>query len=265
MNRTGEHSGAQNKGRQQSFRGQFLRHIQIPGNHLELFGTPIVVKSPKVNNHDPSKTQPAFSGEVDLQVISRELVYQGFYQVEVLNLRHRLFQGGWSPTLRRELVGRRDAVCVLPYDPQRDCLVLCEQFRVGAMGRDESPWMFELIAGLEEPGEDPEAVARREALEEAGLVLAQMEEIASYYPSPGGANERVTLFVAATDAPQSGGVFGLAEEGENIQTHVLSRASALELLQGGGINNAATLVALQWLSLHGESLRQRWLGLAATS
>ena len=50
----------------------------------------------------------------------------------------------------------------------------------------------------------------------------------------------------------------LAEEGEDILVHKLSRADALELLARDRVPNGHTLIALQWLQLHGDSLRERW-------
>lgn len=65
-----------------------------------------------------------------------------------MHLRHELFAGGMSREISRELFVRHDAVCVLPYDPQRDEVVLIEQFRVGAMDKGANPWLVELVAGL---------------------------------------------------------------------------------------------------------------------
>lgn len=195
----------------------------------------------------------------DVRVSKSETAYQGFFQVDRLQLSHRLFRGGWSPGLKRELIRRKDAVCVLPYDPWKDVVVLCEQFRVGALGRDYSPWLLELIAGLQEAGETAEEVARRESEEEGGLSLLALEPIASYHPSPGGANELVHLMAACVNAPEQGGLYGLEEEGEDIKTHLVNRRLALDWLRAGEIRNAATLIALQWLALQGEAIRERWL------
>lgn len=123
----------------------------------------------------------------DVQILRREPGFRGFYQVDVLTLRHRLFAGGWGPELRRELFVRRDAVCVLPYDPWEDAVVLVEQMRVGALDKRASPWMLELVAGLFDEGESAEEVARREAQEEAGLELRELIPITRYFPSPGAA------------------------------------------------------------------------------
>lgn len=105
----------------------------------------------------------------DVELVQREECFRGFYRLDRLRLRHRQFDGSMGREISRELFVRHDAVCVLPYDPQRDCVVLIEQFRVGAMQKLANPWLLELVAGLIDKDEQPEEVAHREAMEEAGL------------------------------------------------------------------------------------------------
>jgi ADP-ribose pyrophosphatase len=149
-------------------------------------------------------------------------------------------------------------VCVLPYDPQRDCVVLIEQFRVGALDKSANPWLLELVAGLIDKDEVPEEVARREALEEANLPLTSLWPITQYYPSPGGSDERVHLFIGRCDSAGAGGVYGLAEEGEDIRVHVWPLEDALAALKEGRIDNAASIIALQWLALNRAEVRGLW-------
>ena len=193
----------------------------------------------------------------DVEVVRREPGFRGFYKLDVLTLRHRLFAGGWGPELRRELFLRPDAVCVLPYDPWLDRLVLVEQMRVGALDKRDSPWMLELVAGLFDADESPEEVAHREAQEEAGLSLLKLVPIIRYFPSPGGSDEYVHLYCALVDSRGVGGVHGLPEEGEDIRVSVLSREAAMQAMQQGKIDNAASIIALQWLQLHGQTLREQ--------
>jgi len=194
----------------------------------------------------------------DVQVLERETCFSGFYKLERLRLRHRQFAGDMGPTLTRELFVRHDAVCVLPYDPQRDCVVLIEQFRVGALSKSANPWLLELVAGLIDKDEQPEEVARREALEEANLPLSSLWPITQYYPSPGGSNERVHLFIGRCDSEGAGGVYGLAEEGEDIRVHVWPLEDALDAVKDGRIDNAASIIALQWLALNRVEVRGLW-------
>ncbi|MEO4045563.1 NUDIX domain-containing protein [Pseudomonas sp. CAU 1711] len=194
----------------------------------------------------------------DVEVLQRETCFQGFYRLDRLHLRHRQFAGGMGPQLRRELFVRHDAVCVLPYDPQRDAVVLIEQFRVGALDKSAHPWLLELVAGLIDKDEQPEEVARREAEEEAGLHLGALWPISQYYPSPGGSDERVHLYIGRCDSSGAGGVHGLAEEGEDIRVHVWPLEDALRAVKDGRIDNAAGIIALQWLALNRDEVRGLW-------
>jgi ADP-ribose pyrophosphatase len=125
-----------------------------------------------------------------------------------MDLSHRRFDGGMSPLITREIFISGDAVTVLPYDPVRDRVLLIEQFRTGALGRgDPLPWQLEAIAGRIDPGEAPEDAARREAVEEAGLMLGRLEPVAEYYPSPGAMTEYIYSYVALCDLPD--GVAGV--------------------------------------------------------
>ena len=180
--------------------------------------------------------------------------------MEKLTLRHALFRGGESEAFTRELFLRGDATCVLPYDPVLDKVVLLEQFRPGALGRDQSPWLLELVAGMNEPGETPEDVAQREAGEEAGLSFSKLEKICSYLVSPGGTNEMVYLYCGQVSAAGAGGLYGLPEENEDIRAHVFTADEALAMVHNGVINNAAAIMSLQWLQLHRERLRKEWGG-----
>lgn len=131
-------------------------------------------------------TDSAKSTPNRFEVVQRDNAYQGFYKLDRVQLRHELFDGGMSPVINREIFVRHDAVCVLPYDAQRDEVVLIEQFRVGAMGRTDNPWLVEMVAGLIDKDEQPEEVAHREAEEEAGLTFSALRPITKYFPSPGG-------------------------------------------------------------------------------
>ena len=136
----------------------------------------------------------------NIEIIEKTTPYDGFVQVGVYRLRHRRFGGGWTEVMSRELCERGNAAAVLPYDPARDAVVLIEQFRVGAHAAGLEPWLIETVAGIVEAGETPEEVVRREAVEEAGCELAELEPIATVMPSPGGCSELLHLFCGRVDS-----------------------------------------------------------------
>lgn len=199
----------------------------------------------------------------DVEILDKRTVFQGFFQINEYKMRHRLFRGGWSEVVTREMFERGHAVVVLPYDVNSDQLVLVEQIRLGAKPSSQSPWLLEAVAGMigkDEQGDDEnlEQVARREALEEAGLSLGRLEPMLSYLSSPGGTTERIHLFLGELTAPVHPGIFGLAEEHEDIRVHVVTRNDAMALLAAGKIDNAATVIALQWLELHHSKISAAW-------
>jgi ADP-ribose pyrophosphatase len=195
--------------------------------------------------------------KADAFIEKREVLFKGFYRVDKLHLRHRQFAGSMGPLITREMFVRHPAVGVLIYDADTDEVLLIEQFRVGAL-EDAHPWQMEIVAGLIEPGESLEEVARREAGEEAGVVVDRMEKVMEFLPSPGGSDEHFTLFVARADLSTAGGVHGLPEEGEDIRVNVMSVNQALAQLANGRINNAPCIIALQWLALNKPRLAARW-------
>ena len=181
------------------------------------------------------------------EIIEEEPLYKGFFGAVRFHLRHTLFKGGMSNQFGREVFMRTPAAGVLLYDEQQDKVVLIEQFRVGPMVAKDNAWMLEVVAGIAEPGEDPEEVATREAAEEAGCTVTKLIPISSYYPSPGACNEIIHLYCGFTDSTNAGGIHGLDEENEDIKVHVISSDEALNLLDQGVINNATTIISLQWL------------------
>jgi ADP-ribose pyrophosphatase len=194
------------------------------------------------------------------EIMEREVVYQGFFRVDRYRLRHRLYGGGWSALITREMMERGSAVGLLLYDPERDAVVLVEQFRLAAHLAGFSARHLEIVAGLvDHQGEAESDVARREAQEEAGLAVdGELLLIQRFLTSPGGTTETVTLFCGRVDASRAGGIHGLIDEHEDIKVVVKPYAEVERLLRDGGIENAVTIIALYWLGANRAALRQRW-------
>jgi ADP-ribose pyrophosphatase len=198
-------------------------------------------------------TLPVFTTS-DVEIVQREKAWSGFFTIERVDVRHRLYRGGWSDVLSREIFVRGAAVGVLLVDPDRRELVLTEQFRAGALEDARSPWLLELVAGMMEAGESPESVARRETLEETGLEIDELYPISAYYSSPGGSSEWICLFWARVDASRAGGIHGCGNENEDIRTVRLPFAELEDILRSGRLCNAMTLIAAQWLILNRDAV-----------
>lgn len=194
----------------------------------------------------------------DVEIIARETLYRGFFSLELYRFRHRLFNGEMSGEVRREIFERGHAAVLLPFDPVRDEVVLIEQIRIAAWETSETPYLLEMVAGMIEEGETIDQVARREAQEEAGLEIGRTKPVLSYLASPGGTSERLSIVVGEVDATSAHGIHGLADEHEDIRVHVVSREQAYQWVEEGRIDNAASVIALQWLQLHHEALKNEW-------
>ncbi len=198
--------------------------------------------------------------EKRFEILYREALFQGFFRVDRFHLRQELFAGGWSAPFTREVFnGGQKAAVILLFDPKQDKIVMIEQFRAGPMAQGEDPFLIELVAGMAESGEALEDTARREALEEAGCEVTELQKIYAYYPSPGCMSEHTTIFIGRTIAPENGSLCGVAHENEDIRVLVLDATEAISLLYMGKLRDAASIIALQWFSLHHTDLRSRWL------
>ncbi|OCL22755.1 ADP-ribose diphosphatase [Gilliamella sp. wkB72] len=205
------------------------------------------------------KFKPVLFNKKDVFNLTKRILYKGFFSLLEYRFQYRKFDGSVSEVVSREILERGHAVVLLAYDDKRDEVVLIEQIRIAAIETEDSPWMLELIAGMmDHENESIEEVAKREALEEAGIVVGQCKPIISYLASPGGLTEKLHVLVGQVDASTAKGVHGLAEENEDIKVHVVSREQAYKWVEEGVINNAASIIALQWLQLNHSTLRNEW-------
>ncbi len=193
-----------------------------------------------------------------VEILERRTVFQGYFRVDRYRLRHKLFAGGMSAEITREVFERGHAAAVLPYDPIRDEVLLIEQFRPGALAAGWHPWVIEPVAGIIEPGESLTDVVQREAQEEAATVIQDLLPIYHYLTSPGGTSETCALFCGRVDAQGAGGVHGLPGENEDIRVMAVPFAETRGWLESGKLNNALLIIALQWLALNRDKVREKW-------
>lgn len=197
-------------------------------------------------------------GHDDYQIIEKERVFQGYFAINKLTIKHRLFDGNWSNSFQREIFERGNAAAVLLYDPDLQVVVLLEQFRAGALASEKSPWMLEVVAGIIETGETPEGVVIREAEEEAGQKISELIKIGDFFATPGGSSEKLWLYCAKVDASDAAGIYGLENEDENIRTFTMSLDEVAKGLNDGLFENATSIIALQWLLLNRENVHSSW-------
>jgi len=203
----------------------------------------------------------------DVKITDKVRTHNGYFKIDSYTLKHKKHEGGWSQTMHREVFERGHAVAVLLYDPDLDRLVFIEQFRIGAFAAlaspwfdqdHQSPWLLECVAGIIDSGETPEAVAKRECLEEANCEVLDLIPMTHYFASPGGTSESVFMYCGRTDASEAGGVHGLDAEHEDLRVLSVPTDTALSWLDQGRFIDSASLIAMQWFKLNQENLKKSW-------
>jgi nudix-type nucleoside diphosphatase (YffH/AdpP family) len=166
-----------------------------------------------------------------------------FFRIDEIVLRYEKFDGRMSGPVRRLVLDRGDAVAALLMNTATGRVVLAKQLRYPTFARGAG-WITEIIAGLVDDGETPEAAIRREIREETGYEATRIEPISTFYVTPGGSNERVFLFYAEADAPA--GERERSDE-EDIALLELDPAAAFRMIDAGEIADAKTIIGLWWL------------------
>ncbi len=187
----------------------------------------------------------------DVRVTDVELVAAGWHVLRRTTLEYRAPSGRWE-TQQRETYDRGNGATVLLYDPARRTVLLTRQFRypVYVNGHPDG-MLIETAAGLLDD-DDPATAIRREAAEETGVEVGELEHVWDVFMSPGSVTERIHFFAAPYDgSTRTGDTGGLADEGEHIELLELSIEEALAGVRDGRIQDAKTIMLLQWAVLEG--------------
>ncbi|MDC7784724.1 NUDIX hydrolase [Rhodoplanes sp. TEM] len=176
-------------------------------------------------------------------------------------LRTRTLYGGWTEILGvrlqlddgcevgREVEDHGNAAAVLPYDPVRRTAILVKLLRPPVLITEGRADLLECPAGMIED-EEPADTARREALEETGLRLRELEHAGRVWSSPGVSTERLDLYLAsysADDRVGRGG--GAAGEHEDIQVTEIPLVALRRMIEAKQIEDLKTLALVALLLL----------------
>ena len=176
-------------------------------------------------------------------------IHQGFSTFVVARV--RLPDGA---VVVREIEDHGDAVAVLPYDPQRRTAQLGRLFRAPPLYKGADPMLVEAPAGLIDEGESPETAARREAEEETGLALGELERVGTVWASPGVSAERITLYLAAASFAGRGPGGGKPGEHEGIEVREVPLSELAAMLDAGAVGDMKLLALAQALRLRQPAL-----------
>lgn len=180
-------------------------------------------------------------------VIDRQSrIFDDFFAIDEAWLSYEHFDGTMSPVVRRLSFERGDSVAALLFERDSQSIVLVRQFRYPTYDKGAG-WLLETVAGILDDGESPEDAIRREVREETGYRIDELEQISTFFVSPGGSSERIVLYYAEVDeTSRVGGSHGVELEGEDIEEVKIPTHRVQRMLSEGEIIDAKTLVALWW-------------------
>jgi ADP-ribose pyrophosphatase len=187
---------------------------------------------------------------MEVNLIGKRRVWDGFFKIDELELRYQKFNGDMTSPMTRLVFERGDSVAAVLFNTDTRRLIFTRQFR--APSYEKGPgWITEIIAGMIDPGEDPEHALRREVFEETGYRIRDARAISTFYLSPGGSSERILLYYAEVDsAAHSGEGGGVEGEGEDIQLVEMTVPEALAGVSSGRLPDAKTIVGILLVKKH---------------
>jgi nudix-type nucleoside diphosphatase (YffH/AdpP family) len=190
-------------------------------------------------------------GNPDVVVRDVELLATAWHVLRRTTFDYRHRDGRWTRE-QRETYDRGDGATILLYNRSANTVLLSRQFRYPAYVNGHPDGMLvEAAAGLLDC-DDPASAIRREAAEELGVTVGELEEVFQVWMSPGSVTERLHFYAAPyTAADRTGPGGGLAGEGEDIEVVELDFAEALKMINDGRIADAKTVMLLQWAALNG--------------
>ena len=180
-------------------------------------------------------------------IVDTKIVYGGRSKLLIVTIS----DGG--RTMEREIEDHGNAACVLPFDGKRKTAMLVRQFRAPVFFAARQTTLLEAIAGvIEEP--DPAQTARREALEEAGLRLRDVEHVGDFWASPGVSTEKMALYLAPYGEADRVGPGGGTDQDENTEAVELPLADLAAMADDGRLCDMKTLALVQTLRLRRPEL-----------
>ena len=183
------------------------------------------------------------------RIINRKNIYNGFFKMDEVTLKYKKYDGTWNNEVKRELFSGAQVSAVLPYDPIKKEIILIQQFRPGTISKQIDNHLYEIVAGIIDPGESPETTAKRECLEETGCEVKRLIPIQGYFPAPGSSESFYHLFIAEIQTFEGERIMGLKTENEDILVRSYKISEVKNMLDNFQIVNGLSLIALQWFFL----------------
>jgi len=181
-------------------------------------------------------------------VKEKQRVLDDFFKVDRAVIQYEKFDGSISREIIRLNFDRGDSAAALLVNNDEEKLILVKQFRYPIYTKEkDKAWALEIVAGTVEKKSNPKDTIIREIQEETGYLVDSVSQIFSFYPSPGGSNEKIYIYYAEVthkNRVESGG--GVISEGEDIQVLEIPFHQAFQMVESGEIVDAKTIIAIQW-------------------
>ena len=183
------------------------------------------------------------------KIINKKNLYSGFFSLNKYEFIHKKHNGEWTNSVDREIFSGAHVSTLLPYDPITKEIILIQQFRAGVLSRYDENYLYEIVAGIIDEGENPEETAIRECFEETGCKVKKIHPIQSYFPAPGSSESYYHLYLGEIQAFDGERIRGLEKENEDILVKSFKINEVRQMLKEKKIINGLTLIALQWFFL----------------
>ncbi len=183
------------------------------------------------------------------KIINKKNLYSGFFSLNRYDFIHKKHDGEWTNNVSREIFSGAHVSTLLPYDPIKEEIVLIQQFRAGVLSRYDEDYLYEIVAGIIDKGENPEQTAVRECFEETGCKVKKIHPIQSYFPAPGSSESYYHLYLGEIQAFDGERIRGLNQENEDILVKCFKIYEVKKMMKEKKIINGLTLIALQWFFL----------------
>jgi len=165
------------------------------------------------------------------------------------NVTYEIAHGDKPPVRhKREVYDRGNGATILLYNRDKKTVVLTRQFRIATyVNGNQDGLLIEACAGLLDDDE-PEVCARKEAIEETGFEVGEVEKVFELYMSPGGVTELISFYFAEYDDSQRANAGGGIDD-EDIEVLEIPFSRAMEMMKTGEIRDGKTVILLQLLAM----------------
>ncbi|PKP14103.1 MAG: GDP-mannose pyrophosphatase [Bacteroidetes bacterium HGW-Bacteroidetes-3] len=185
-----------------------------------------------------------------VKIIAIKNLSKAHYKLDKVDFEFQTKNGDWQ-TQSRECYDRGDGAAILLYNPTKKTVILTKQFRMPSyLNGNTSGMMIEVCAGLLDE-DHPEACIIKEAEEETGFKITNPKKVFVLYSTPGAVTEKIHYFVAEySDKMKISDGGGLESEHEEIEVLEINFDTALTMVSKGEINDAKTVVLLQYAKIN---------------